>query len=53
MLHPNPAQKSSWLSLNKKASIATVLVTDLQGKVIWKKDKVNETELLIPTSQLI
>ena len=49
-LYPNPAVEIAVLTLSDLGKNATVTVTDLSGKILWKKENVTDRNLRIPVA---
>ncbi|HEX5154265.1 MAG TPA: T9SS type A sorting domain-containing protein [Parafilimonas sp.] len=47
-IEPNPASSTALLVINSKVTNASVVITDLAGKVIWKQNGINTTKLNLP-----
>lgn len=47
-IEPNPASAAALLVINGKVTNASVVITDLAGKTIWKKDGINTTQVSLP-----
>ena len=49
LLQPNPTSSQAILVINGTLQNATVRITDLAGKIIWKTGVVNTNRLMLPT----
>ena len=52
MLLPNPAQHITILSITGNIKPVTIILRDLSGKLLWKKDHVMEKSISIPLGNI-
>jgi hypothetical protein len=45
---PNPASSNAILKINGAVKDAAIVITDVAGKTVWKADKINSHNILLP-----
>ena len=50
--YPNPLQDNLTINLNSNDNFRTLKITDTSGRIVWKTEKANQSQLKINTSSL-
>jgi hypothetical protein len=45
---PNPASSNATLIINGKTAPVNIIISDLNGKVVWKKNNIEEKQIDLP-----
>ncbi len=51
-VYPNPAKANATLQLTGAKGLVAISITNMQGRVMWRRDKVNTASITIPVSML-